>query len=82
MQSHGLSLTTLLIKQLRATLHQRSIRTQKEVRDKTGWQSQKHWCTLKVDTNKHEELNLMIANQEKEDKIPSEDEIYPLITKR
>jgi hypothetical protein len=33
----------------------------------------KHW--LKVDTNKHEDLNLMFANHGKEDKI------YPLRTK-
>jgi hypothetical protein len=32
----------------------------------------KHWCTLKVDTNKREDLNLVFANQGKEDKI------YPL----
>jgi hypothetical protein len=35
----------------------------------------KHWCKLKVDTNKHEDLNLMIANHRKEDKI------HPLMKK-
>jgi hypothetical protein len=35
----------------------------------------KHWCKLKVAFNKHEDLNLVFANQEKEDKI------YPLGTK-
>jgi hypothetical protein len=34
----------------------------------------KHWCKLKVDTNKHEDLNLMFANH------GEEDEIYPLTT--
>ena len=27
----------------------------------------KHWCKLKVDTNKHEDLNLMFANHGEED---------------
>jgi hypothetical protein len=65
-QSHGLGMTPVSIEQLRATLGQKSIRTQKAVRDKTGRQSQIQWCKLKVDTNKHER------------NIPSEDEIYPL----
>jgi hypothetical protein len=47
----------------------------KAVRDKTGQQSQKQWCKLTVDTNKHEDLNLMFANHGKED------EIHPLKTK-
>jgi hypothetical protein len=34
----------------------------------------KHWCKLKVDTNKHEDLNLVIANNREEE------EIYPLTT--
>jgi hypothetical protein len=34
----------------------------------------KQWCKLKVDTNKHEELNLVIANHRAGDKI------YPLTT--
>jgi hypothetical protein len=36
----------------------------------------KQWCKQKVDTNKHEDLNLMFANQREEE------EIYPLTTKR
>ena len=44
----------------------------KVVRDKTGWQSQIQWCKLKVDTNKHEDFNLVFTNHGKED------EIYPL----
>ncbi len=39
-QSHGLSMTPVSIKQLRANLRQKSTRTQKAVRDKTGRQSQ------------------------------------------
>jgi hypothetical protein len=35
----------------------------------------KHWCKLKVDTNKHEDLNLVFPNHGKEEKI------YPLRTK-
>jgi hypothetical protein len=34
----------------------------------------KHWCKQKVDTNKHEDLNLMVANHGEEEKI------YPLTT--
>jgi hypothetical protein len=36
----------------------------------------KQRCKLKVDTNKHEDLNLLFANHREEDKI------YPLTTKR
>jgi hypothetical protein len=50
----------------------KSIRTQKAVRDKTGWQSQIQWCKLKVDTNKHEDYNLVFTNHGKDDGI------YPL----
>jgi hypothetical protein len=39
-QSHGFGMTPVSIEQLRATLRQQSTRTQKAVRDKTGWQSQ------------------------------------------
>jgi hypothetical protein len=34
----------------------------------------KHWCQLEIDTNKHEDLNLVFANHREED------EIYPLTT--
>ncbi len=47
----------------------------KSVREKTGWQSQIQLCKLKVDTNKHEDFNLVLTNHGKED------EIYPLRTK-
>jgi hypothetical protein len=43
MQPHSLGMTPVSIKQPRATLHQKSIRTQKAVRDKTGRQSQIQW---------------------------------------
>jgi hypothetical protein len=36
----------------------------------------KQWRKLKVDTNKHEDLNLVFADHGEEDKI------YPLTTKR
>jgi hypothetical protein len=35
----------------------------------------KHWFKLKVDTNKHEDFNLVLANHRNEDRI------YPLRTK-
>jgi hypothetical protein len=67
---------TVSIKQLRATLRQKSTRTQKAVRDKTGRQSQVQWCKLKVVTNKHEDFNLVFTNHGKEDGI------YPPRTKK
>jgi hypothetical protein len=67
MQSHGLGMTPVSNKQLRATLQTKSIRTQKEVRVKTGRQSQIQWCKLKVVTNKHEDFNLVFTNHGKED---------------
>ena len=36
MQSHGLNMTSVSIKQLKDTLRQKSIRTQNAVKDKTG----------------------------------------------
>ncbi len=72
MQSHSLGMTPVSIEQLRATLRQKSTRTQKAVRDKTGLQFQIQWCKLKVVTNKHEDFNLVFTNHGKEDGI------YPL----
>jgi hypothetical protein len=69
-------MTPVSIKQLRATLRQRSTRTQKAVRDKTGWQSQIFWCKIKVITSKHEDCNLVLTNHGKEDGI------YPPRTKK
>jgi hypothetical protein len=34
----------------------------------------KHWCSLEIDTGKHEDLNLVLTNH------GEEDEIYPLTT--
>jgi hypothetical protein len=68
-------MTTVSIEQLRATLQQKSTRTQKAVRDKTGRQSQILWCKPKVVTSKLEDCNLVFTNHEKEDGI------YPLRTK-
>ncbi len=39
-QSHGLGMTPVSIKELRATLRQKSAKTQKAARDKNGQQSQ------------------------------------------
>ncbi len=74
-QSHGFGMTPVSIEQLRATLRQKSTRTQKAVRDKTGQQSQILWCKLKVLTSKHEDCNLVFTNHGKED------EKYTLRTK-
>jgi hypothetical protein len=68
-------MTPVYIEQLRATLRQKSTRTQKAVRDQTGQQSQIQWCKLKLVTSKHEDCNLMITKDGKEDGI------YPLRTK-
>ena len=64
-------MTPVSIIQLRATLQQKSTRTQKAVRDKTGRHFQKQWCKLKVVTSKHEDCNLMFTNHGKEDGIYS-----------
>jgi hypothetical protein len=53
----------------------KATKNSKSLRDKTGRQCQIQWCKLKIDTNKHEDLNLVFANHRKED------EIYPLRTK-
>ncbi len=68
-------MTPVSIEQPRATLRQKTIRTQKAVQDKTGQQSQIQWCKLKIVTNRHEDFNLVITNHGKEDGI------YPLRTK-
>jgi hypothetical protein len=65
-------MTPVSIKQLRATLQQKSMKKSKAVRDKTGRQSQIQWCNQKVVTSKHEDFNLMFTNHGKEDGI------YPL----
>ncbi len=44
----------------------------KAIKDKTGQQSQNKLCKLKVDTNKHEDFDLVFTNNGKEDGI------YPL----
>ncbi len=62
-------MTPVSIEQLRATLQQKSTRTQKAVRDKTGRQSQILGCKLKVVTSKHEDFNLVFTNHGKEDGI-------------
>jgi hypothetical protein len=41
----------------------------KAVKDKTGRQSQIHWCKPKVVTSKHDDFNLMFTNHGKEDGI-------------
>jgi hypothetical protein len=71
-------MTPVSIEQLRATLQQKSTRTQKAVRDKTGQQFQILWCKLKVVTSKHEDCNLVITNHGKEDGIYPLREKYPL----
>ncbi len=64
MQSHGLNMTLVSIEQLRATLWQKSNKNSKCSKDKTG-NSFKQWGKLQVNTNKHEDLNLMFANHGK-----------------
>ncbi len=71
-QSHCFGMTPVSIEQLRATLRQKSTRTQKAIRDKTGRQSQILWCKLKVVTSNYEDCNLVFINHGKEDGI------YPL----
>ncbi len=70
-QSHGLSMTPVSIKQLRATLRQESIRSKSSQRQNWMAASNTMVQTIVV-TSKHENCNLMFANHGKEDGI------YPL----
>jgi hypothetical protein len=60
MQLHGLNITPMSIEQLRVTVQWKPIRTQNAVKDKTG-------NSLKImgQTNKHEDLNLMVLHHGK-----------------
>ncbi len=60
MQSHGLNMTPMPIKQLRVTLWWKSIRTQNAVKYKTG-----NSLEIMGQTNKHEDLNLMFVHHKK-----------------
>jgi hypothetical protein len=59
MQSHGLNMTSVSIKQLKDTLRQKSIRTQNAVKDKTGNSLTAMVQTIS-NTNVHEDLNLIL----------------------
>jgi hypothetical protein len=70
-QSHGLSMTPVSIKLLRATLRQESIRSKSSQRQ--NWMAvQNTMVQTIVVTSKHEDCNLMFTNHGKEDGI------YPL----
>ncbi len=70
-QSHGLSMTPVSIKQLKATLGQESIRSKSSQRQ--NWMAvQNTMVQTIVVTSKHEDCNLMFTNCGKEDGI------YPL----
>ena len=73
MQSHGLSMTPVSIKQQKVILRWKSTETQEAFKDKTVWQSQNIGVNTD-DTAKHEGWNLVFANH------GEEDEIYPLTT--
>ena len=67
MQSHGLIMTPVSIKQQKIKDNSRSVQRQ-------NWLTlSKHWCNVEtVDTTKHEDFNLVFATH------GEEDEIYPL----
>ncbi len=72
-------MTPVSIDQLKVSAWQKS-RTNKAIRDKTGWRCWKNWCKLDIDsdnldsyTDKHDDWNLVFAHHEQEVKI------YPLI---
>ncbi len=68
-QSHGFGVTPVSIKQLRATLRQKSTRTQKSSQRPSGRQSQILWCKLKVVTSKHEDCNILFSLQTTEKRM-------------
>jgi hypothetical protein len=62
-----LGMTPVSIKQLRATLQQKSTRTQK---NRQNWTAVSNTMVqTNVDTNKHENLNLVFTSHGKEDGI-------------
>ncbi len=67
-QSHGLSMTPVSIKQIRATLRLESIRSKS--RQRQNWMAvQNTMVQTIVVTSKHEDCNLMFTNHGKEDGI-------------
>jgi hypothetical protein len=49
--------------------------TSSKCRQRQNWIAvSKHWCNLEIDTNKHEDLNLLFVDH------GEEDEIFPLTT--
>ena len=72
MQSYGLSMTPVSIKQQKVISWRKSRKLKKRSKTKLV-DILKHWCNVKTDdTTKHEDLNLVFANH------GEEDEIYPL----
>ncbi len=75
MQSHGLGMTPVSIKQLRTTVRQKSILTKKSSQRQNWMAVSNTMVQTNVDTTKHEKINLVFTNHGKEDGT------YPLRTK-
>ncbi len=64
-QSHGLGMTPELIKQLRATLRQKSIRTKKSSQ-RQNWKAVSNTMVqTNIDTGEHEDFNVVFTNTER-----------------
>jgi hypothetical protein len=50
------------------------VKSSKHIQRQNWMTVSKHWCKLEIDTNKHEDSNLVFANH------GEKDEIYPLTT--
>jgi len=71
MQSHGLSMTPVSIKQQKVLMPK--VKGNSQSIQRQNWLTlSKHWCKVETDdTTKHEDLNLVFATHGKEE------EIYP-----
>ncbi len=62
------------VNQTAESFHMTKVRNSKRSQRQNWMTVSKHWCSLEIDTNKHEDLNFVFASHGKED------EIYPLTT--
>jgi hypothetical protein len=63
------------VNQTAKSYHMTKVRRSSKHSQRQSWMTvSKHWCNLEIDTDKHEDLNFMLANN------GEEDEIYPFTT--
>jgi hypothetical protein len=68
MQPHSLSMTS--VNQTAESCSMTKVKKSSKQSQRQSWMAvSKHFCQLEVDTNKHEDLHLMLANHREEDEI-------------